>query len=167
MVAHFAATFFAAPCLSGILTGSGTLLATLLQWDPMRAGVTVIFFVALGMVDGCSSNDMDDGCYTDDDCGAGYRCDDSTGACYAWTDTVDVSCKKPTDCATGYTCGEDRQCAPGDCSFHGCVTGFECESSTGRWECLPSSAGAAGASGNEDSSQAGASGAVETAGQRG
>lgn len=133
----------------------------------MRAGATVIFFVALGMVDGCSSNDIDYGCYSDGDCGEGYRCEDSTGACYAWTDTVDIFCKKPTDCITGYTCGEDRRCASGDCSFHGCVTGFECESSTGRWECLPTSVGAAGASGNEDNSQAGTSGALEAAGQRG
>ena len=133
----------------------------------MRAAAAVIFFVALGVVDGCSSNDMDGGCYSDGDCGSGYRCDDSTGACYASTDTVDVSCKKPRDCIAGYTCGEDSRCAPGDCSFHGCVSGFECASSTGRWECLPASAGAAGASGNEDTSQAGAAGAVEAAAGQG
>jgi len=133
----------------------------------MRGAAAVTLLVALGMIDGCSSNAMDGGCYSDGDCGPGYRCDDSIGACYAWTDPVDVSGNKPIDCIAGYTCGEDGRCAPGDCSFHGCVTGFECESSTGRWECLPASAGAAGASGNEDTSQAGAAGAAEAAGQGG
>ena len=127
----------------------------------MRAAAAVIFFIALAVVDGCSSNTMDEGCYTDGDCGTGYRCDDSTGACYVWTDTTDVSCKKPDDCFAGYTCGTDGQCAPGDCYFSGCVSGFECESSTGRWECLPASVGAAGASSGEDTSRAGAAGAAE------
>jgi len=168
MLVHFPATFFAATGLFGILRCSGTRLATFATVGAvMRAGAIVIFFVALGLIDGCSSNDMDAGCYSDGDCGAGYRCDDSSGACYASTDPVDVSCKKPSDCIVGYTCGDNSRCAPGDCSFHGCVTGFDCESSTGRWECLPISAGAAGASGNEDTSQAGTAGAVEAAGQRG
>jgi hypothetical protein len=124
----------------------------------MRAAAAVIFFVALAVVDGCSSNAMDEGCYSDGDCGTGYLCDDSTGACYPSTDNTDVSCTKPSDCVAGYTCGKEAQCAAGDCYFNGCVTGFECESSTGRWECLPASAGAAGASGNEDTSRAGAAG---------
>ncbi len=47
---------------------------------------------------------------------------------------------------------------PGDCYFNHCVTGFQCQSSTGTWECVPTSAGAAGTGGNEDASQAGASG---------
>lgn len=133
----------------------------------MRAAVTVIFFVALGLVHGCSSNALEDGCYTDSDCGTGYRCDYATGACYDWTAPVDVSCSKPRDCDAGYTCGEDGRCGPGDCSFHGCVTGFECASSTGRWECLPASTGAAGTSGNEDHLQAGTAGVAEAAGQSG
>jgi len=112
----------------------------------MRAAFTVIFLVALGAVGACSSSSMDDGCYTDGDCAPGYSCDDSSGVCRAPTDGGGDSCSAPADCPPSYTCGEDSRCRPGDCYFNGCVSGFECQSSTGTWECLPSS-GAAGASG--------------------
>jgi hypothetical protein len=128
----------------------------------MRAAATVIFFVALGVIDACSSNSMDGGCYTDSDCGSNYLCDDSTGDCYASSDPVNTDCSKPSDCVAGYTCGKAGQCMPGDCFFHGCASGFECESSTGRWECLSSSAGAAGATGNEDAARAGTAGVGES-----
>ena len=122
----------------------------------MRAAVTVIFFIALGALGSCSSS-ADDGCYYDSDCGPGYLCDDSSGACRAPTGGSE-SCTVPADCPASYTCGKERRCLPGDCYFHGCVTGFECQSSTGTWECLPSSLGAAGAAGNEGSAQAGTGG---------
>lgn len=128
----------------------------------MRAAVTVIFFVALGvLVDACSSNSLDDGCYIDSDCSSGYLCDDSTGACYAASGGNGNSqvCSAPSDCPANYTCGKESRCLPGDCFFHGCVTGFECQSSTGVWQCAPTSdGGSAGASGNEDTSAAGAGG---------
>src|ERR1041384_109349 len=134
----------------------------------MRAAVTVIFFVVLGVVvDACSSNAIDDGCYSDGDCGPGYRCDDSTGACYASMGGGSETCSVPSDCPVSYTCGKEGRCLPGDCFFHGCVTGFECQSTTGVWRCEPTSAGAAGASGNQDTSEAGTGGVVEAAGQSG
>lgn|GEM_PF-1314399 len=140
---------------------SGTLLATVVL---MRATVTVIFFAALGVVGACSSTTMDEGCYRDSDCAAGDLCDDSVGACYSPTDGGNDVCSAPEDCPSSYTCGKDGRCMPGDCYFNGCVTGFECQSSTGTWKCSSSSGGAAGASG--DLSDAGAAG-VAGAGQPG
>lgn len=126
----------------------------------MRATVTVIFLALLGVVGACSTTTMDDGCYRDSDCGSGYLCDNSSGACYLATDGNDVTCSAPSDCRESYTCGKDGQCLPGDCYFNGCVSGFECQSSTGTWECLPSSGGAAGASADEQPTEAGAGGAA-------
>lgn len=147
---------------------SGTLLATLLQWGAMRAAaLAVIFLVALAVVHGCSSNEMADGCYSDSDCGSGFLCDEPTGACYAPSDGGTDSCTAPSDCPASYTCGKDGRCSPGDCFFHGCVSGFECQSSTGTWQCLPGSAGAGGASGDEDDTQAGTGGVAGAAAERG
>ena len=126
----------------------------------MRAAVTVMFLVALGTLGSCSSS-ADGGCYYDTDCAPGYLCDDSSGECRQPSNGGDVSCSRPTDCPQNYTCGEENRCLPGDCYFNGCVAGFECQSSTGTWECLPASAGAAGAAGassNQEASQAGSGG---------
>ncbi|HYQ01418.1 MAG TPA: hypothetical protein VER96_22250 [Polyangiaceae bacterium] len=110
----------------------------------------------MGLIDACTSNTMYDGCYHDSDCGSGYLCNDATGACYLpANDRGGEACTAPGDCPASYTCGTEGRCLPGDCFFHGCVSGFECQSSTGAWECSP---GSAGASGNDDSSQAGAGG---------
>jgi hypothetical protein len=120
----------------------------------MRAAVTVMFLVALGVLGSCTSS-ADDGCYSDGDCAAGYVCDDFSGACRASIGGGNDFCSLPSDCPQSYTCGQERRCLPGDCYFNGCVTGFECQSSTGTWECLP---GAAGAPGNDDSFHAGSGG---------
>jgi hypothetical protein len=122
----------------------------------MRAAATVIFFVALGVLGSCSSND-DEGCYGDSDCAPGFVCDDSSGECRASSNGGNHPCTLPTDCAQSYACGEQGRCLPGDCYFNGCVSGFECQSSTGTWECL-SSSGAAGAFGTDNSPQAGSRG---------
>lgn len=166
MLAVFPATFFAArhdP--SGSQLVSGTLLATVAA--QMRARPTVIFFAALAVVGACSTTTMEGGCYSDNDCETGYLCDDSSGACYLGTDGNDVTCSKPSDCLASYTCGQDGHCAPGDCYFNGCVTGFDCQSSTGTWQCLPNSAGAGGASGDSEMTLGGSGGIAEAAGQRG
>src|SRR6478609_8753624 len=104
----------------------------------MRLPVTAIFLVALGVFGGCQSSTMDEGCFNDSDCAPGLLCDYSSGECRAAPEGSD-SCAAPTDCAASYTCSEKGRCMPGDCYFNGCVTGFECPSSTGTWECLPSS----------------------------
>ena len=130
----------------------------------MRAAVTVIFFGALVALGGCPSNTGDTGCYLDRDCGDGYLCEQSTGICRVAP--ASVSCNEPNDCAPTYTCGKEGRCLPGDCYFHECVAGYQCQSSTGQWLCLPVSGGAAGA-GGEEGGQAGAAGALEAAGQGG
>jgi hypothetical protein len=133
----------------------------------MRLAVTAIFLVALGAFGGCQSSTMDEGCYADSDCASGTVCDSTSGECRAAPDGGSDSCHAPSDCAPSYTCGMKGYCMPGDCYFNGCVSGFECQSSTGTWECAPSSgAGAAGAS-NEGESQAGSGGILEAAGQAG
>lgn len=124
----------------------------------MRAAATVIFFAALGVLGGCPSTNADDGCYLDRDCASGYVCDASSGACVVAPDGAADACQAPSDCGASYTCSDHGRCLPGDCYFNGCVTGFECQSSTGTWECLPSSTGAAGAAGNEDTAEAGTAG---------
>jgi hypothetical protein len=133
----------------------------------MRVAATVIILFALGAFGGCQSSSMDDGCYSDNDCASGDICDDASGTCRTPVDGGSDSCSAPSDCAASYTCGDKGLCLPGDCYFNGCVTGFECQSSTGTWQCLPSSAGAAGTSGNDDTTPAGAGGALEAAGQNG
>jgi len=99
---------------------------------------------------------MDD-CAYDSDCATGYVCDQSSGECFVPPESNDA-CRAPSDCPPSYTCGEKGYCMPGDCYFNGCVSGFECDSSSGIWECVPSSDGAApppgdaGASGNAGAS---------------
>jgi hypothetical protein len=125
-----------------------------------RATVTVIFFGALAALGGCPATTTptsDAACYRNADCAAGYLCDDSIGECFAARE----ACRVPADCTAGYTCGANARCMPGDCYFNDCVAGFQCESSTGTWQCLSSSAGAAGASSNEDMSQAGTGGSAD------
>jgi hypothetical protein len=110
--------------------------------------VFLVALGALGTLGACHSNSGGDGCYDDNDCASGDRCDAYSGQCVAATDGGRDSCRAPTDCPANYTCGEQSFCSPGDCYFSGCVAGFECQSSTGRWECLPGSGDAAGAAGN-------------------
>ena len=123
----------------------------------MRAAGTVIFLVALGTFSGCQST-TNDGCYYDSDCGSGYVCEPSSGACLSPSDGGNESCRVPADCQPSYTCSTNARCLPGDCYFNGCVTGFECQSSTGTWQCAPTTGGEAGAGGNEDTGQAGTAG---------
>jgi len=114
-----------------------------------RAVITVIFCSVLAAFGGCSSGTM------------GYRCyDEHDGECFGPPDHANDPCSKPSDCPASYTCSKAGRCLPGDCFFNECVTGFECQSSTGTWECLPSSGGAAGASGDDETSEAGAGGAL-------
>ncbi len=133
-----------------------------------RAAVTVILFGALAALGGCPIySHEDDGCYRNSDCAPGYRCDDYTGACLASSDPGANFCRAPSDCDQSYTCGKSGRCQPGDCYFNGCVTGFQCQSSTGTWECAPNSSGAAGSSGTDNATQAGTAGVADPAGQGG
>ncbi len=113
----------------------------------------LLFGVGLS-VSGCPVYDSDDvGCLSDQDCADGYLCDDHTGSCYAEPTNASPTCNSPDDCGTNETCGRSGTCQTGDCHFAsvGCVNGYACSSSSGRWECLeqgPSSNGGAASGGS-------------------
>jgi hypothetical protein len=114
-----------------------------------------------GVVSGCPVYDDDvDGCVDDYDCSVGYYCDDASDACLR--EGASGACKLPSDCAGNETCSKSGICSAGDCHFAsvGCVSGFECSSDSGRWECVrEGSSGGNGASGGAPASgEAGASG---------
>jgi len=127
-----------------------------------RPVVTALFLCAAAALPGCPIYDhQDGGCYRNSDCASGYVCDDNTGECYLpGIPPSDSSCNKPGDCGVNETCSKLRQCVSGDCTFSGCVSGYSCDSSSGTWECVPSSsAGAAGAGGMSGAAGAPAAGA--------
>ena len=106
----------------------------------------LLFGVGLG-VSGCPVYDADDvGCFSDQDCGDGYLCDDRTGSCFADPGLASSSCNSPDDCGTNETCGRSGICLTGDCHFSsvGCVNGYACSSANGRWECLAQGPGTNG-----------------------
>src|SRR4051794_25732931 len=111
-----------------------------------RPVVTALFLCAAAALPGCPIYDHEDaGCYRNSDCASGYVCDDNSGECYqpVTPSNGDNSCTKPGDCAANATCNKVGQCVYGDCTFNGCVSGYECDSSSGTWQCV--SSGAAGA----------------------
>jgi len=108
-------------------------------------------------------------CASSSDCPYGYACDYSAGYCYQIP--VDnpnpKSCAKPSDCGDNETCGKTGHCGIGDCTFHGCVSGYTCDVADGVWTCVATSStgGAGGGGGTAGSS--GAAGAGGTAGAAG
>ncbi len=124
----------------------------------------LLFTVGLG-VSGCpvyESNDV--GCFHDQDCAAGYLCDGDSGSCYADPGRDPNACKAPGNCGTNETCSRSGTCMAGDCHFAsvGCVSGYVCSSSSGRWECLEQGPGTSGgaSSGGVASSTGGEPGAT-------
>ena len=134
-----------------------------------RALVTAVFLGAVAALGGCPIyNHEDGGCYRDSDCAPGYSCDDRTGDCYA--PQVEGSCVRPSDCDANQTCNLSGECGSGDCTFHGCVAGYTCDSSSGVWECVLTQNGAAGAgaeASNLNSSGAGGDAAQSMSGGAG
>jgi hypothetical protein len=160
----------------------------------MRRKLPVGFLLLAGfLVPGCPIYPDGGTCHSDDDCGSGYLCDRSLGACYRADGNVGDACEEPTDCGPNETCGEDRVCVSGDCTFSGCVSGFECDVFEGAWQCVsigdsggssgfggegPDSGGApsgatggvgsggvsSGGSGGQDGGQSGGAGGMETSG---
>jgi hypothetical protein len=124
-------------------------------------------------------------CSTNADCAKGELCDSYDGFCYVpkpgTGGASGVSCDAPGDCGANETCSKSGQCRIGDCTFHGCVTGWECSSASGVWTCVKSgsggsggdagsggSAGDAGSSGDAGSAgSGGGAGAAGSAGQAG
>ncbi len=124
--------------------------------------VLLLFGVGLG-VTGCPVYDSDDvGCFRNQDCAAGYLCDDQSGNCYADPTVAPNACNSPDDCGKNETCGRSGTCVTGDCHFSsvGCVNGYACSSTTGRWECL-----AQGPANNGGAASGGASTGAGTGGE--
>jgi hypothetical protein len=97
---------------------------------------------------GCPIYDDDDtGCVDDLDCAAGELCDDASRTCYDEDETI--ACDRPSDCGVNETCDRTGTCTIGDCHFPsvGCVQGFVCSSSSGRWECESDDGGQGGSGG--------------------
>ena len=125
-----------------------------------------LLLIAAGL-SGCPIYDDDDsGCHADQDCASGYLCDHDTGECYLEDDGT--ACRKPSDCGTNETCSRSGICTTGDCHFStvGCVRGYTCSSTSGRWECVDDSQAAGGSSGADGGAPASAAGQAGQAGQQ-
>jgi hypothetical protein len=115
----------------------------------------LLVLVSVGL-SGCPVYDDDsEGCYDDYDCSSGYYCDYPSGACLRYGSS-DLECDAPSDCAANETCSKSGICAVGDCHFKsvGCVSGFECSSARGFWECVREGSG--GSDGGAPASNGGA-----------
>ena len=89
-------------------------------------------------------------CETNLDCPAGYACDGDTGYCRVVGGTggaTGKTCDAPKDCGFNQTCSSKGVCKTGDCSFHGCVTGYTCVVDQGTWACVSGTGGTGGAGG--------------------
>jgi hypothetical protein len=101
-----------------------------------RPVVTAVFLLAVAGLAGCPIYDHQDaGCFRSSDCARGYLCDQYNGDCVPATDTS--YCAQPADCDVTSTCTPAGLCEFGDCSFRGCVAGYQCDSSSGVWACVP------------------------------
>jgi hypothetical protein len=103
---------------------------------------------------GCPIYDSrDDTCYDDWDCRDGYACDAINGDCVPvsqpnTSSNQGRSCTEPADCGTNETCSRAGICKVGDCHFEsiGCLRGYACSSTSGRWQCVAGEQNEAGAS---------------------
>ena len=89
-------------------------------------------------------------CETNLDCPAGYACDGDTGYCRVVGGTggaTGKTCDAPKDCGFNQTCSSKGVCKTGDCSFHGCVTGYTCVVDQGTWACVSGTGGTGGSAG--------------------
>jgi hypothetical protein len=132
-----------------------------------RPMVTTLILCAVATLSGCPIYDHEDaGCYSSSDCAPDYACDSRSGDCYL--PSSNNSCSRPQECAVDETCSSAGECVTGDCTFpgSGCVSGYECDSSSGIWSCVPN--GSAGSGGSAEAGAAGASpGGNGSAGQGG
>lgn len=87
---------------------------------------------------GCEGGTDLPACMADVECAPGYFCDPGLRTC-----TMHPSaCASPLECGTNETCGSDGTCRVGDCSFHGCVTGYYCALVESALVCLEGAGGA-------------------------
>jgi hypothetical protein len=133
----------------------------------MNRGALVGWSLLSGLlVAGCPIfPDDPSGCVNDAQCRPGYACDVDLGVCFR--PATGRTCDAPSDCADREICGADGRCHTGSCSISGCVTGYECDGSSGVWTCLPIGSAGAGGSAGGDNPTAGAGGAAATSGAAG
>jgi hypothetical protein len=107
---------------------------------------------------GCPVYPEERGCFTREDCRSGEVCS-ADGDCVSAAGgaggagvggSSSDQCDEPSDCRGNQTCGRDRRCRVGDCTFHGCVSGFECRHVEGDWACARSDGGIGGSAGYGD-----------------
>ena len=118
-----------------------------------------LLLIAAGL-SGCPIYDDDDsGCYRDSDCASGYLCDHDTRDCYP-EDDDGTACRKPSDCGENETCSKSGTCTTGDCHFSsvGCVRGYTCSGTSGRWECVDDSQSVGGATSSDGGAPTSAAG---------
>ena len=89
------------------------------------------------------------GCWDDRDCAPDFSCDRSSGLCREAGSTTALTCERPEDCNGNLNCGSEAVCVRGDCTFTGCVEGYECSGASGIWSCVRTSAGGAGGQAGE------------------
>ena len=117
-----------------------------------RVVLSVAALLTAFVLPGCPIYPEERGCFSHEDCPSGYACH-AAGYCVLVDGNAGSGsgpqCDEPKDCRVNETCGKDRRCHVGDCTFHGCVTGFECRSVDRSWACTQSSStgGAGGSSG--------------------
>lgn len=130
---------------------------TLLGWGvPRRSGRgrSALWLGVVGVCAGLVGCPLfpEGGCFVDRDCDEGYACDARVGVCVPATPPP-RACSAPSDCEVNETCSRRGVCAPGDCTFSGCVTGYRCASPDGVWTCVPEVAlGGAGGVGGASAS---------------
>ena len=113
---------------------------------------------------GCPVYPEERGCFSQEDCRSGEVCSvhgncvNAAGGAGGGAGVAGVggvggsssgSCDEPSDCRGNQTCGRDARCHVGDCTFHGCVSGFECRQVEGDWACARSG-GTGGSAGYGD-----------------
>jgi hypothetical protein len=108
---------------------------------------------------GCPVYPEERGCFTHEDCRGGEVCsvngncviaNGGAGGAGGAGGSSSGQCDEPSDCRGNQTCGRDRRCHVGDCTFHGCVSGFECRQVEGDWACARSGGGTGGSAGYGD-----------------
>jgi hypothetical protein len=105
---------------------------------------------------GCPVYPEERGCFVHEDCRSGEVCSahgdcvNAVGGVGGVGGSSSGQCDEPSDCRGNQTCGRDRRCHVGDCTFHGCVSGFECRQVEGDWACARSGGGTGGSAGYGD-----------------
>jgi hypothetical protein len=73
-------------------------------------------------------------CDVSSDCPGGYACG-TDQRCHLGTTPPSAACAASSDCGPGQVCGADSQCHGGDCTTHGCSSGYVCKLSGGVAQC--------------------------------